>query len=151
MSLHDRLPSFHRKYSTRLRTTLPPSNHNKDRTIISVAIPAISNEFTSFGDISWYETAFLLSLGICQLPMGKIPKYFSTQMDSYRCRWHLHRRHGSLCSCSNFECLHCRTRHFWHRRCRLKSSSLRSCHYESDQSTKAPSVQSSALPASLVR
>jgi len=48
----------------------------KDRTIIGVAIPAISNEFKSFGDISWYETAFLLTLCVCQLPMGKIFKYF---------------------------------------------------------------------------
>ncbi|MCJ1382448.1 hypothetical protein MMC17_005561 [Xylographa soralifera] len=47
-----------------------------DRTIIGVAIPAISNEFNSFGDISWYEAAFLLTFAVTQLPMGKLFKFF---------------------------------------------------------------------------
>ncbi|MCJ1416197.1 hypothetical protein MMC32_002532 [Xylographa parallela] len=50
-----------------------------DRTIIGVAIPAISNEFDSFGDISWYEAAFLLTFAVTQLPMGKLFKYFSAK------------------------------------------------------------------------
>ncbi|QDS78021.1 hypothetical protein FKW77_002856 [Venturia effusa] len=47
-----------------------------DRTIIGVAIPAISNEFKSFGDIAWYEAAFLLTMSVAQLPMGKIYTFF---------------------------------------------------------------------------
>lgn len=53
---------------------------NQDRTIIGVAIPAISNEFHSFDDISWYESAYLLTLSIFQLPMGKI--YVSSTKNS---------------------------------------------------------------------
>ena len=44
----------------------------QDRTIIGVAIPAISNHFDSFGDISWYESGYLLTFGAFNLPMGKI-------------------------------------------------------------------------------
>lgn len=43
-----------------------------DRTIIGVSIPAISNNFDSFDDISWYESAYLLTNCAFQLPMGKI-------------------------------------------------------------------------------
>ncbi|MCJ1309067.1 hypothetical protein MMC25_002722 [Agyrium rufum] len=50
-----------------------------DRTIIGVAIPAISNEFESFGDISWYEAAFLLTFAVTQLPMGIVFKFFSAK------------------------------------------------------------------------
>lgn len=51
----------------------------QDRTIIGVAIPAISEEFQSFGDIAWYEAAFLLTLCVFQLPMGKVYKYYSAK------------------------------------------------------------------------
>ncbi|KAE9962055.1 hypothetical protein EG328_001049 [Venturia inaequalis] len=44
--------------------------------LVSVAIPAISNEFKSFGDIAWYEAAFLLTLSVAQLPMGKIYTFY---------------------------------------------------------------------------
>ncbi|KAH8899096.1 MFS general substrate transporter [Thozetella sp. PMI_491] len=47
-----------------------------DRTIIGVAVPAISNEFSSFNDISWYESAYLLTFAALQLPMGKIYTFF---------------------------------------------------------------------------
>lgn len=47
-----------------------------DRTIIGVAIPAISNEFKSFNQIAWYESAFLLGFVLFGLPMGKIFTYF---------------------------------------------------------------------------
>ncbi|MCJ1285457.1 hypothetical protein MMC26_004797 [Xylographa opegraphella] len=50
-----------------------------DRTIIGVAIPAISNNFNSFGDISWYEAAFLLTFAVTQLPMGKVYKFYSAK------------------------------------------------------------------------
>ncbi|KAK7188624.1 hypothetical protein DPSP01_005584 [Paraphaeosphaeria sporulosa] len=47
-----------------------------DRTIIGVAIPAISNDFQSFNDISWYESAYLLTFSALQLPIGKIYTFF---------------------------------------------------------------------------
>ena len=46
--------------------------HTQDRTIVGVAVPSISNQFKSFDDISWYESAFLLTFSALQLPMGKI-------------------------------------------------------------------------------
>jgi MFS family permease len=48
------------------------TNHLQDRTIVGVAVPTISNEFNSFGDISWYESAYLLTFCAFQLPMGKV-------------------------------------------------------------------------------
>ncbi len=52
--------------------SLAMTNHCEDRTIVGVAVPTISNEFNSFGDISWYESAYLLTFCAFQLPMGKI-------------------------------------------------------------------------------
>ncbi|OAA82640.1 Major facilitator superfamily domain, general substrate transporter [Akanthomyces lecanii RCEF 1005] len=50
-----------------------------DRTIIGTAIPTISAEFNSFGDIAWYESAFLLPLCVLQLSFGLVLKYYSTK------------------------------------------------------------------------
>ncbi|KAF4469583.1 HC-toxin efflux carrier TOXA [Fusarium albosuccineum] len=50
-----------------------------DRTIIGTAIPTISAEFDSFGDIAWYESAFLLPLCVFQLSFGLVYKYYSTK------------------------------------------------------------------------
>ncbi|KAK8054688.1 hypothetical protein PG994_009755 [Apiospora phragmitis] len=50
-----------------------------DRTIIGVAVPAISNEFKSFSDISWYESGYLLTFAALQLPMGKVYTFFRTK------------------------------------------------------------------------
>ncbi|KAG5744812.1 hypothetical protein H9Q70_012486 [Fusarium xylarioides] len=50
-----------------------------DRTIIGTAIPTISAEFDSFGDIAWYEFAFLLPLCVFQLSFGLVFKYYSTK------------------------------------------------------------------------
>ncbi|TKX23974.1 MFS transporter-like protein 66 [Elsinoe australis] len=47
-----------------------------DRTIVGVAVPAITNDFQSFNDISWYQAAFTLTNCVFQLPMGKIYKFF---------------------------------------------------------------------------
>ncbi|KAL9616875.1 MAG: hypothetical protein Q9160_008297 [Pyrenula sp. 1 TL-2023] len=47
-----------------------------DRTIIGTAIPTISNDFNSFGDIAWYEAGFLLPLCILQLSFGLVYKYY---------------------------------------------------------------------------
>ncbi|KAF7534156.1 hypothetical protein G7054_g6501 [Neopestalotiopsis clavispora] len=50
-----------------------------DRTIIGTAIPTISADFNSFGDIAWYESGFLLPLCVLQLPFGLVYKYYSTK------------------------------------------------------------------------
>ncbi|RDW56718.1 putative HC-toxin efflux carrier TOXA [Coleophoma cylindrospora] len=50
-----------------------------DRTIVGVAIPAISNDFQSFNDISWYEAAFLLAFCVLQFPIGKIYTFYSAK------------------------------------------------------------------------
>ncbi|KAM0269014.1 hypothetical protein ACHAPA_004621 [Fusarium lateritium] len=50
-----------------------------DRTIVGTAIPTISAEFDSFGDIAWYESAFLLPLCVFQLSFGLVFKYYSTK------------------------------------------------------------------------
>lgn len=51
-----------------------------DRTILGTAIPSISAEFDSFGDIAWYEAGFLLPLCMLALTFGRIYKYYS-------CKW----------------------------------------------------------------
>ncbi|GIK05368.1 hypothetical protein Aspvir_009477 [Aspergillus viridinutans] len=48
-----------------------------DRLIISTAIPQITDEFHSAGDIGWYGTAYLLTNCAFQLLLGKIYTIFS--------------------------------------------------------------------------
>lgn len=43
-----------------------------DRLIIGVAIPSITDEFHSLGDVGWYGSAYLLTSCSFMLPMGKI-------------------------------------------------------------------------------
>ena len=43
-----------------------------DRLIVSTAIPAITDEFNSAGDIGWYGTAYMLTSCSFQLVFGKI-------------------------------------------------------------------------------
>jgi MFS family permease len=50
-----------------------------DRTIISTAIPAISNEFNSLNDVGWYGSAYLLTCCAFQLLFGKIYTVFSVR------------------------------------------------------------------------
>ncbi|KAJ0107621.1 hypothetical protein J7T55_007812 [Diaporthe amygdali] len=47
-----------------------------DRTIISTAVPQISNEFNSITDVGWYGSAYLLTNCALQLVFGKIYKLF---------------------------------------------------------------------------
>jgi MFS family permease len=47
----------------------------KDRTIIGTAVPTISEQFNSFGDIGWYEAGFLLPFCVLQLSFGRIYQY----------------------------------------------------------------------------
>ncbi|KAF3768067.1 putative MFS aflatoxin efflux pump [Cryphonectria parasitica EP155] len=47
-----------------------------DRTVISTAIPQITNEFDSLSDVGWYGSAYLLTFCACQLLYGKIYSFF---------------------------------------------------------------------------
>jgi len=51
----------------------------QDRLIISTAIPQITNEFNSAGDIGWYGTAYLLTNCAFQLVFGKLYTVFSVK------------------------------------------------------------------------
>ncbi|KAF5879105.1 putative major facilitator superfamily transporter protein [Botrytis fragariae] len=48
-----------------------------DRTILSTAIPAITNEFNTLEDIGWYASAYLLASCAAQLVFGKIYKFYN--------------------------------------------------------------------------
>ncbi|KAE8165518.1 major facilitator superfamily domain-containing protein [Aspergillus tamarii] len=50
-----------------------------DRLIVSTAIPQITNEFNSAGDIGWYGTAYLLTNCAFQLVFGRIYTLFSVK------------------------------------------------------------------------
>ncbi|KAH4044316.1 hypothetical protein HBI55_206120 [Parastagonospora nodorum] len=50
-----------------------------DRTIIGTAVPTITQQFNSFGDIAWYEAGFLLPFCVLQLSFGRIYQYYSTK------------------------------------------------------------------------
>lgn len=47
-----------------------------DRTIITTAIPRITDEFNSLGDIGWYGSAYMLASAISQPLFGRIYKYY---------------------------------------------------------------------------
>ncbi|KAJ5497739.1 Major facilitator superfamily domain general substrate transporter [Penicillium expansum] len=51
-----------------------------DRTIISTAIPKITDEFNSFDDVGWYGSAYLLTCCVFQLLFGKLYKLFSVRI-----------------------------------------------------------------------
>ncbi|KAF7893510.1 uncharacterized protein EAF02_001048 [Botrytis sinoallii] len=48
-----------------------------DRTILSTAIPAITDEFKTLEDIGWYASAYLLTSCATQLVVGKIYKFYN--------------------------------------------------------------------------
>ncbi|OAA43605.1 Major facilitator superfamily domain, general substrate transporter [Metarhizium rileyi] len=50
-----------------------------DRTILATAVPRITDEFKSLGDIGWYASAYMLSTAACQLLFGRIYKFYSTR------------------------------------------------------------------------
>ncbi|KAF3490686.1 aflatoxin efflux pump [Arthroderma uncinatum] len=50
-----------------------------DRTIVSTAVPTISNEFNAFSDIGWYGSVYSLTCCAFQLAFGKIYAYFSVR------------------------------------------------------------------------
>ncbi|KAK0630757.1 major facilitator superfamily domain-containing protein [Bombardia bombarda] len=47
-----------------------------DRTIIATAVPRISDEFGSLGDIGWYGSAYMLTTSCAQLVYGRIYKFY---------------------------------------------------------------------------
>jgi hypothetical protein len=50
-----------------------------DRTILGPAIPAITNEFNSIGDIGWYGSAYMLTAAGFILLYGRIYTFFPTK------------------------------------------------------------------------
>jgi EmrB/QacA subfamily drug resistance transporter len=50
-----------------------------DRTIIGPAIPAITNQFNSIGDIGWYGSAYMLTSAGFILLYGRIYTFYSTK------------------------------------------------------------------------
>lgn len=51
-----------------------------DTTIVSTAIPKITDEFHTVADIGWYGSAFFLTLASFQGTWGKIYRYFSLKL-----------------------------------------------------------------------
>ncbi|KAH9865981.1 hypothetical protein J1614_008545 [Plenodomus biglobosus] len=47
-----------------------------DQTIVATAIPKITDQFNRLDDISWYASAYFLTLGAFQSLWGKVYKYF---------------------------------------------------------------------------
>ncbi|KAG4436093.1 hypothetical protein IFR05_008413 [Cadophora sp. M221] len=50
-----------------------------DGTIIATAIPTITNDFNSLRDVSWYNSAFLLTTCAFQLPFGRAYTLFNSK------------------------------------------------------------------------
>ncbi|KAF4977073.1 hypothetical protein FZEAL_6351 [Fusarium zealandicum] len=56
-----------------------------DRTIISTAIPQITNEFHSLGDIGWYGSAYMLTTAAFQLIFGRIYRFYDLRKTFLAC------------------------------------------------------------------
>jgi MFS family permease len=52
---------------------------DQDRLIVSTAIPEITNEFNSAGDIGWYGTAYMITNCAFQLVFGRIYSCFQVK------------------------------------------------------------------------
>ena len=50
-----------------------------DRTIVATAIPRITEEFHSLGDIGWYGSAYQLTTAASQLIFGRVYKFYDTK------------------------------------------------------------------------
>ncbi|OOQ89724.1 putative efflux pump antibiotic resistance protein [Penicillium brasilianum] len=50
-----------------------------DNTILSTAVPKITEQFNSLEDISWYASAYLLTTCTVTLPFGRIYTFYSTK------------------------------------------------------------------------
>ncbi|KAF2149693.1 MFS general substrate transporter [Myriangium duriaei CBS 260.36] len=51
-----------------------------DRTIIGTAIPSITNDFHSLGDVGWYGSAYLVTSSAFQLLFGRIYTFYPTKL-----------------------------------------------------------------------
>jgi hypothetical protein len=51
-----------------------------DRTILATAIPRITDDFKSLGDIGWYGSAYMLTTAASQLLFGRIYKFYNPRM-----------------------------------------------------------------------
>jgi MFS family permease len=51
-----------------------------DRTIVATAIPRITDDFHSLGDIGWYASSYLLTLSAMQLIFGRIYRLYDTKI-----------------------------------------------------------------------
>lgn len=56
-----------------------------DRTIISTAIPQITNDFHSLGDIGWYGSAYMLTTSAFQLLFGRIYRFYDLRWTLLTC------------------------------------------------------------------
>ncbi|KAJ4404199.1 hypothetical protein N0V91_006102 [Didymella pomorum] len=50
-----------------------------DRTIVAIAVPALTNTFNSISDIGWYGSAYLLTGACCNPIFGRIYQLYSTK------------------------------------------------------------------------
>ncbi|KAL8382690.1 hypothetical protein RB595_006464 [Gaeumannomyces hyphopodioides] len=50
-----------------------------DRTILATAIPRITDEFKSLGDVGWYASAYMLTTAASQLLFGRVYKFYPTK------------------------------------------------------------------------
>ena len=50
-----------------------------DRTIVATAIPRITEEFHSLGDIGWYGSSYQLTTAASQLVFGRVYKFYDTK------------------------------------------------------------------------
>lgn len=50
-----------------------------DRTIIATAVPRITDDFKSLGDIGWYGSAYMLTTAASQLLFGKVYKFYDVK------------------------------------------------------------------------
>ncbi|KAF5243652.1 hypothetical protein FAUST_2735 [Fusarium austroamericanum] len=56
-----------------------------DRTIIATAIPQITNDFKSLGDIGWYGSAYMLTTAAFQLIFGRIYRFYDLKKTFLTC------------------------------------------------------------------
>ena len=50
-----------------------------DRTIVATAIPQITDEYHSLGDIGWYGSAYMLTTSASQLLFGRLFKFYNVK------------------------------------------------------------------------
>jgi len=60
-----------------------------DRTIVATAIPQITDEYHSLGDIGWYGSAYMLTTSASQLLFGRLFKFYNT-------KWYVLTKHRDL-------------------------------------------------------